>query len=231
MYNHDIHRNTGFSSNEYQLRSKFTRIQEDSMGQRAVVLVVTMAMAAGSVCAQVPAPKQPFSAEYVYTMNGEPMQGMSPMKVAATTEALAVDFGPHGAIVQLRPGTALVTMLMHGDKTYMTSSMPYDSEDLEAYFFMVAPPQGYTAACEEERMECEKVGVEEVAGRAAEHWRIEDPEEGEIDSWIDVDLGILIKSTSAEGYGMEARNLSTAKPAESLFEVPAGYTEAGGEEW
>lgn len=202
------------------------------MDKRVALVTAIVAVMATSVCAQVPALKGPFSAEYVYTMNGEPMAGMSPIKVAATTQALAVDFGPHGAIVQLRPDNALVMMLMHGDKSLMTTSMPYDSEDLQAYFFMMAPPGGYAAACEKEgSTACEMVGVEEVAGRPAEHWRIEDPEEGEMDSWIDVDLGIVVKSMGADGYGLEARNLSTARPAASVFEVPGGYTKSGGEEW
>lgn len=201
------------------------------MGTRIAVLATAVATVAGSTWAQVPAPKAPFSAEYVYTVNGEPMAGMSPIKVAATTEALTVDFGTHAAIVQLRPGQALVTTLLRGDKTYTSSSMPYDSDDLRAYFFMVVPSQGYAAACEEDGLACEKVGVEEVGGRSAEHWRLEDPEEGEMDTWIDVELGIVLKSGSAEGYGIEARNLSVAKPAGSAFEVPEGYTKAGGEEW
>lgn len=201
------------------------------MGTRVAVLLAVVVMVAGPTFAQVPAPKGPFSAEYVYTMNGEPMQGMSPIKVAATRDALVVDFGPHAAIVQLRTGAAVVTTVMHGDKTYTTSSMSYDSEGLESYFFMLAPPEGYAAACEEGGTTCEMVGIEDVAGRPAEHWRIEDPEEGEMDSWIDVDLGLVVRSTSAEGYGLEARNLSTAKPAASVFEVPGGYAKAGGEEW
>ena len=201
------------------------------MSHKTVVAAVVVAMVAASTWAQAPAPKQPFSAEYVYTMNGEPMAGMSPIKVAASEQALAVDFGTHGAIVQFRPGNALVTMLMHGEKSFMNSSMPYDSEDLQSYFFMMAPPEGYAAACEEGGTACEMVGVEDVAGRPAEHWKTEDPQEGEMDNWIDVGLGIVVRSTSAEGYGMEARKLSTAKPDGSRFEVPSGYTKAGGEEW
>jgi hypothetical protein len=201
------------------------------MRTRNVVVAAVMVMVTGSAFAQVPAPKGPFSAEYVYTMNGETMQGMPRMKVAATTEALAVDFGSHAAIVQLRPGAALVTTVMHGDKSYTTASLSYDSEDLESYFFMMAPPEGYALACEEGGIACEMVGVEDVAGRPAEHWRVEDPEEGQGDNWIDVDLGIIVKSTGAEGYGLEARNLSTASPAASVFEVPSGYSKAGGEEW
>ncbi len=201
------------------------------MRNRTVVLAAMVAMVAASAWAQIPAPKAPFSAEYVYTVNGEPMAGMSPIKVAATKQALVVDFGTHGAIIELRPGNALVMRMLHGDKTYTVSSLPYDSEDLEAYFFMTVPAAGFAEVCAAEGLPCEMVGVEEVAGRPAEHWRLEDPEEGEMDSWIDVGLGIVVKSGSPEGYGLEARNLSTATPAASLFEVPASYTKGGGGEW
>jgi hypothetical protein len=199
------------------------------MGTSRILLVATAV--AASAFAQAPTPKHPFSAEYVYTANGQPMAGMPTIKVAATAKAVLVDFGPHGAIIELRPDAARVTTVMHDAKTYATSSMPYDSEDLGDYFFMVAPSAGYAAECDEEGLSCEMVGVEEVAGRPAEHWRVEDPAEGTFDSWVDADLGIIVKSSSADGYGLEARNLSTATPAASLFTVPEGYSKAGGEEW
>lgn len=201
------------------------------MTKRQAVLAAMFMVVAVTGAAQVPAPKQPFSAEYVYTVNGEPMQGMSPMMVAATAKAVAIDFGPHGAILELRPGAALVTMVIHLDKTYTSSSMPYDSEDLQDYFFWAAPEKGFAATCEEEGVACRMVGVEEVSGRPAEHWQIEDPVEGTGDTWIDAGLGIILKSGSPEGYGLECRNLSTAEPSPAVFEVPEGYSKQGGEEW
>ena len=211
-------------------------IQEQSnsgeiMKKRQAVVAAMFMLVAVAAFAQAPTPKQPFSAEYVFTTNGQPMQGMSPMKVAATTKAIAIDFGPHGAILELRPGAALVTMVMHDDKTYTSSSMPYDSEELEDYFFWAVPPQGFASMCEEEGAACEMVGLEEFAGRPAEHWRIEDSAEGTSDTWIDASLGIVVKSASAEGYGIECRNLSTAEPSAALFKVPGDYAKQGGEEW
>ena len=47
------------------------------------ILLVAMAVAA-SAFAQAPTPKHPFSAEYVYTANGQPMAGMPPIKTVAT---------------------------------------------------------------------------------------------------------------------------------------------------
>lgn len=201
------------------------------MKKRQAALATMIMLAAVAAIAQVPTAKRPFSAEYVYTENGQPMQGMSPMKVAATAKAVSVDFGPHGTILELRPGAATVTMVIHLDKTYTISSLPYDSEELEDYFFWAAPPQGFAALCEEEGIACTMVGVEEVAGRPAEHWQVEDPAEGTIENWIDADLGIVVKSISSEGFGLECRDLSVAEPPAALFEVPDGYAKQGGEEW
>ena len=201
------------------------------MRKMLVALSAFAVMMAVSAVAQDMGPKQPFSAEYFYTMNGQPMYGMPLIRVAATAQTMAVDFGEHGAIIELRPGSALVTMVMHSSKTYTTSSLPYDSEDLEAYFFMIAPAGGHEEACAENGVRCEKLGVEEVAGRPVEHWKIDLPGEGEGETWIDVEIGIVVKNTSAEGYGLECRNLSTEKPAASLFKIPEGYSKEGGEEW
>ena len=201
------------------------------MKKRQAALATMIMVAAVVASAQMPTPKRSFSAEYVFIENGQPMQGMSPMKVAATAKAVSVDFGSHGTILELRPGAASVTMVMHVDKTYTISSMPYDSEELEDYFFWAAPPQGFAAMCEEEGIACTMVGVEEVAGRPAEHWQVEDPAEGTGENWIDAGLGIVVKSTSPEGYGIECRDLSIAEPPAALFRVPDGYAKQGGEEW
>ena len=56
------------------------------MKKRQAALVTMIMVAAVAASAQMPTPKRPFSAEYVYTENGQPMQGMSPMKVAATAK-------------------------------------------------------------------------------------------------------------------------------------------------
>lgn len=201
------------------------------MKKKHAALAMMIILAGVAAFAQVPTPKRPFSAEYVYTENGQPMQGMSPMKVAATAKAVSIDFGSHGTILELRPGAASVTMVLHVDQTYAISSMPYDSEELEDYFFWAAPPQGFAAMCEEEGIACTMVGVEEVSGRPAEHWQVEDPDEGTIENWIDADLGIVVKSTSPDGYGMECRDLSIAEPPAEHFRVPDGYSKQGGEEW
>jgi len=200
-----------------------------SVGVAAAISV--MAVGAGAQDWEQSLPKKPFSAEYVVTVSGQAMQGMPTMKVATSERALRVDFGAHVAIVQLRPGMAQVSTLMVNDKTYTVQSLPYDSEDLEAYLFMLTPPGGYEAACEEEAVSCEKVGVEDVAGRQAEHWKVEDPTEGMMDSWIDSELGILLMATGGDGSGIEARNISTAASPGSLFKVPGDYTLEGGEAW
>ena len=115
----------------------------------AVAIIVT-AVGTGAQSWEQSLPEKPFSAEYVMTVGGKPMPGMPPMKVATSERAVRVDFGSHVAIVQLRPGAAQVSTLMPADKTYTNQSLPYDSEDLEAYLFMLAPPEGYEAACEED---------------------------------------------------------------------------------
>lgn len=170
---------------------------------------------------------KPFSAEYVFTVKDAPGAPMPPVKVAATGKSLRVDFGTHSSIVQLRPKNALVLTLMHGDKTYTTKSVPYDSEDLGALLFMIVPPGGYSSVCKEEGMTCRKDGEEKVGGRTAERWVISEAGEGDGTNWIDPALGIVLKSLSAEGDGMATRNVTTAKPSDALFELPPGYRKSG----
>jgi len=176
-----------------------------------------------AVAAGPPAVK-PFSAEYVYTVDGGPMPGSQPIRVAVGSNGMRVDYPLHIAVVHFRPGNARILMLDPTAKTYTAQIAFYDSEEYQTQAWMFQNPEELSAACAEEGGECSKLGSATFAGRAVERWRVGD-EEGEGEALLDPALGIVLRSVSGDGSGLEIRNLSVGMPPRAALEVPDGYQE------
>lgn len=194
-----------------------------SLSALALLLIVASpALAAG------PPQLKPFSAEYVYLEDGEPMTGMSGMRVAVGRNGFRVDYPMHVSLVELGPAGAQIAHLDPGSKTYTVREVSYDSEEFETESWMFLDGKQLAEGCESEGGECELLGTTRVAGRVAERWRLVD-EEGEGESVLDPELGIVLRASSGDGSGLEIRDLSIGEPPASVLGIPAGYREAGSE--
>lgn len=69
---------------------------------------------------------------------------------------------------------------------------------------------------------CKNLGVEQVNGRACDHWQITSKSGKISNAWIDQKLHFPIKSVS-EDSSWELTNIKEGEPEASLFEIPAGY--------
>ena len=70
---------------------------------------------------------------------------------------------------------------------------------------------------------CRKVGSDTVNGRSAIEYEGTSADGKKSQAWIDARSRYLIKVTSADGGGMELRNLQEGSQPASLFEIPSGY--------
>ena len=72
---------------------------------------------------------------------------------------------------------------------------------------------------------CKKIGVDQLNGRPAEKWQIDQTFDGKpvtSTMWIDRTLHTVVKSQSARGM-YELTNIQLGKQADALFAVPPGY--------
>ena len=70
---------------------------------------------------------------------------------------------------------------------------------------------------------CKRIGPERVNGRSTVKYEATSPKGEHVTGWIDPKLKFLVKTESAQGRGMELRNIQEGPQQASLFEVPAGY--------
>ena len=154
-----------------------------------------------------------FSADFVSTMTGvEGAQTMSG-KMYVAKDKTRMEMAQGITITRLDKNVAWV--LMPGQNMYM--EMPISADKVTA---------------SEEKMpgEIERtlLGQETIDGKPTNKYRIVYNVAGQqstIYSWISPDLKFPLKTSAEDGsWGIEYRNISTAKQPDSLFEIPAGYT-------
>lgn len=68
---------------------------------------------------------------------------------------------------------------------------------------------------------CKNIGVEEVNGRASDHWEITESTGTAYSLWVDEMLRFPIKIS--QGSTLELTNIQEGEPDASLFQVPASY--------
>jgi hypothetical protein len=70
---------------------------------------------------------------------------------------------------------------------------------------------------------CQRIGPEQVNGRSTVKYEATSPKGEHITGWIDPKLKFLVKTESAQGRGMELRNIQEGPQQASLFEIPTDY--------
>lgn len=69
---------------------------------------------------------------------------------------------------------------------------------------------------------CKKIGLEEVSGRACDHWEATDKQGRTSNLWIDQKLHFPVKVTSQDST-LLLTNVKEGQPDPSLFEIPSGF--------
>jgi hypothetical protein len=112
------------------------------------------------------------------------------------------------------------------DKKIMWMLMP----DQKMYMEMPLQPQNIVASDEKMPGEIERrtLGTEQVGGKLTTKYKIVYAPEGSpqmaILAWIANDLKFPVKTAAEDGsWVLEYKNINTASPDDSLFELPAGY--------
>lgn len=115
-----------------------------------------------------------------------------------------------------------IYMLMHEQKSYMTSPVGDAEDDLWGAL------RGADNPCEGYR-KSKNLGQKTVNGRKTVQWSCSDPEDQDDPAsntlWIDGKLHIPVKMEDGDGGSYELKNIKEGKPAADKFKIPAGYRE------
>ena len=188
-------------------------------------------LAAGLSLGLVPAvcPGQDFSADVVYLATTKPeAQSTSavnparpPAKLYVSKDKMRLETrGTSGTILLVNEAEHTAIALFPAKKAYQHlaggPSEYFRGEDAEN-----ACPDWQKAT--DQKIECEKVGHEEVDGRQTVKYRNKGASDAVTSAvWIDSALKFVVKWESA-GAGAELRNIREAQQAADLFTVPPGY--------
>jgi hypothetical protein len=193
---------------------------------RLVSAVVFGALLSLPAAAQVPH-ITPFSADmHVTSGHGGDSQAMNG-KIYFTPSHMRMDMqgGPRGGSVLITNVAAQTTdMLMPQQHMYMEfkadQAAMMHRPGMPTSIKPFSDPDNPCAA--DEGSTCKNLGVEQVNGRACDHWQITSKSGKVTDSWVDQKLHFPIKSVS-EDSTWELTNIQEGEPAASLFEIPPGY--------
>ena len=158
-----------------------------------------------------------FTADQVMTASGKTMTG----KIAFATDRWRMETsaseGAHPITIG-RMDKKVMWMIMPDQKMYM--EMPLRPEK--------APKTGEKLDNEVSR---KKVGSETIDGHPCDKYEVTVTSHGRTDrmlQWIATDIHFPIKTASGDGKMVtEYKNIKMGRPADSLFEVPQGYTRMG----
>jgi hypothetical protein len=192
---------------------------------RIAVVIVCAALTQPWAAAQMPQ-IQPFSSDVQFTTThggggSRPMTG----KLYVGGKRMRMDMaGPTGnVVVIINSATKATDILMPEQHMYMefTADMtqarrPGMAPELKTF-------ENPTDPCADQPgSTCKQLGVEQVNGRACDHWQITDKNGKVTNAWIDQQVHFPIKIVSPEST-YELSNVKEGAPAASLFEIPAGY--------
>ncbi len=166
----------------------------------------------------------PFSADmHVASHDGQTMNG----KLYFTPNHMRMDMqgGPRGGSVLITDvATQTSDMLMPQQHMYM--EFKADQAAMMHRPGMAPSIKPFTdpsnPCASEAGASCKNLGVEQVNGRACDHWQITSKNGKVTNAWIDQKLHFPIKSVS-EDSTWELTNIQEGEPAASLFEIPPGY--------
>jgi len=149
-----------------------------------------------------------FSADVVTVSN----EGSASGKIFVSGNKVRMEMP--GVITIARIDQKVVWILMPNEMMYMEQSLD---------------PKKVAGATEKMEGEIERVaiGPETIDGRAATKYKVvydTHPGQATVFQWVDQATGVPIKTTSEDGsWSVEYKNIITAAPQGSLFEIPEGY--------
>ncbi len=181
-----------------------------------------------TAAAQMVMQPQPFSADMQFSSTragGAAHEMTGKMYFASGHMRMDMQGGPRGAVNIITDfKTQTTDILMPEQHMYMEHKAGEMSGHRPGMMPDIKPLRDPSNPCaNEEGTTCKKVGVEEVNGRACDHWQITH-KNGEVSNvWIDEKLHFPIKTVS-EDSTWELTNIKEGEPSASLFQIPAGYT-------
>jgi hypothetical protein len=195
-----------------------------------VVLMTTFAalLLTQMAAAQMSMQPQPFSADMQFSstrgggaaheMNGKMYFGGGHMR-------MDMQGGPRGAAIIITDSKSQTTdILMPEQHMYMEHKAGEMAGHRPGMMPNIKPLHDPSNPCaNEEGTTCKNVGVEEVNGRACDHWQITEKTGKASNVWIDQRLHFPIKTVS-EDSTWELTNIKEGEPSASLFQIPSGYT-------
>ena len=199
-----------------------SQFQHVLMATVAVLLLTQMASA------QMAVQPQPFSADMQFssTRGGSATRDMTG-KIYFGSGHMRMDMqgGPRGGAIIITDFKSQVTdILMPEQHMYMEHNASEMTGHRPGMMPNIKPLRDPSNPCaNEEGTTCKKVGVEEVNGRACDHWQITDKNGKVANVWIDQKLHFPIKTVS-EDSTWTLTNIKEGEPDASLFQIPAGYT-------
>jgi hypothetical protein len=190
----------------------------------AFAILISLQVAA----AQVPPDFKPFSADMEITsVNGQSGSRDMSGKVYVTREHMRMEVGAGGPT----PGVVSITnfktktadMIMPAQQMYMEFSSDQATGRRPGPTPAIRPILDPNNPCADEPdMTCKNLGVEDVNGRACDHWRMTDKNGRVNEIWVDQKLHFPIK-TITPGSSWQLTNIKEGEQDASLFEIPAGY--------
>ena len=132
---------------------------------------------------------------------------------------LRIDWGPFTDVFDLNKRAGW--RVLAETKTYMDLA----DKDLSTY----APEMTNGSLCPHTQVPsaCKLVGQEEVDGRMANKWDVWNPRGFHVYFWTDKKLAITLRSEIG-GAIYQVKNLREGTVADTMFELPAGYTKYQG---
>lgn len=184
---------------------------------RKMVSLFFVIMIAVLTCHTVAAAVAEFSADFTMTENGNVFTGKTFIKGNKIRKEAAVQGAT--VITILRPDKKVVWTLMPDDKQYIEMGLPFDP----------ARPSGDAGT--EFAYDQKTLGHEKVNGYDCDviQYAYQKKIYGALVQWFSAKLNFAIKYQTRDTNGkvtstQEYQNIKTGNVADSLFEIPAGYS-------
>jgi len=192
---------------------------------RTFVAILVPALSLQMATAQIPQ-LTPFSSD-VQVTSGRGASGTHDVtgKVYVNREHMRMDMNATagGAIMITTFATKTSDLLMPEQHMYMEFNANQAMARRPGVATNIKPFTDPSNPCANEAgATCKNLGVEEVNGRAADHWRITDKNGKVSNTWIDQKLHFPIKSVTEETT-FQLTNIKEGDQPASLFAIPPGY--------
>ncbi len=192
------------------------------LGNHVILLVIAVLLQVA--VAQTAPQRTPFSADIQATSGHGSAQDMTgKMYVNPGFIRVELNGGLMGASIMITDlATKTTDTIMPEQHIYME----FNADQADRRLGVSSAIKNFTdpgKPCSSELGEtCKNLGVEEVNGRSCDHWETTDKRGHIINTWIDRELQVAVKSVT-DGYSWQLTNIKKGTQDASLFQVPAGY--------